>query len=265
MPRKRPTRLPPTKPNQNNKLPVAVGVSEKARKEQLQMFLKEYDSRVKNVLNDFERNKTTMRTFIVMRYEKRIADLPQEIKDMTLEDFSNCGGTIEAAMASVYRTDLGAKHKYLAQKFQCTEQALEDITEEDSDGSVLMSAKPSTTTRPKRQVGKTVPQSTNTSTRNKAMLRTPANSMKQSAWGATPLFTPKFDMNLPGTPENIRTIKPGERCMSMAGSPLQVEAIQLQIDALSKGDIAQDLSDVVGIDLTPTRIEQMVKILLSHQ
>ncbi|XP_046552880.1 borealin-like isoform X2 [Haliotis rubra] len=50
--------------------------------------------------------------------------------------------------------------------------------------------------------------------------RTPSQrSMATSGW-ETPLITPKFDPKLPYTPAGVRDPRPGERLLSITGSPV---------------------------------------------
>ncbi|CAG5120961.1 unnamed protein product [Candidula unifasciata] len=292
MPRKRTTRL------QSTKTHVKVesddkGLTGKERTEQLQLFLRDYDSRVKTVLKDIEKKKRAMLAFIQTRFEQQISDLPFEIKDMTLEDFAKCGGTFEAALANVRAQAKNTTHNKFAElqnlKWNSTEEekVLENIIEEGSEDTVPMFAQPTTVKAKVRSLkylfeGKMcflmfvfniqghrrsrcdLPPSTPelpTMQTQESPLRfmTPVSKMSQPLWGPTPLVTPKFDPTLPVTPENSREAKPGERFMSMAGSPILVTKNRRISEAVDKKEMAQQWSDIAGMDLTPTRVEQMLK------
>ncbi|BFZ22373.1 hypothetical protein BsWGS_25412 [Bradybaena similaris] len=258
MPRKRTTRLQSTKKHGKMDVAVAENLSEKERTEQLQFFLKDYDNRVKSVLKDIEKKKRALLTFIQIRFEQQISDLPFEIKDMTLEDFAKCGGTFEAAVAHVRGSTQDPKQKKLAEiqnlKWNSNE-VLEDITEEGSEDGGPKFAKP-TTVKSKRQVARTA--SRTVMTKNSRFM-TPANTVSQSTWGPTPLITPKFNPNLPVTPENIRDAKPGDKFMSWAGSPIRVRQNRRVSEVVDSEEMAHEWSDIIGMDLTPTRVEQMIR------
>ncbi|KAK0058675.1 borealin [Biomphalaria pfeifferi] len=261
MPRKRTTRIKiASQPSKN--IPLAQDLSITDKNEQLKVFLKDYDCKVKNTLQDLEKKKTAIIKFINARFEEQILNLPAVVANMTLKEYAEAGGTEEAVIKlknTTRRQMLDELSWAGAMKSMKTEESgLSIISEEDSEGNEA-----STKTFKAKNKSKKGTMLPPTSRATRSKLTTPCNSTTRSVWGQTPLITPKFNPYLPITPENERDIKPGERLMSLAGSPVrQLGKRQptVCIEDVNKTEFAAGLAHI-GIDLTPGRAEKILELV----
>ncbi|CAL1537782.1 unnamed protein product [Lymnaea stagnalis] len=259
MPRKRTTRVKAVAQPPKGIVKIAEGMSENQRNDQLTIILRDFDSKVQNVLKDIEKKKRSMKADIMACFESDMAMVPQEIKNMTLKEFAMAGGEINAAVSWVRVHSRKLNRREEMERLKCKaahteEEVLDIINEENLEATDVVQETPMTKVKPMRGKSKNPPRS---------KFITPSHSIGRGAWGKTPLITPKFDPNLPSTPDNIRKMKPGERLMSLAGSPVEVE--QQQHTAIRgrgiKKEIAAQMSDIVGVDITPNRVEKMLSLV----
>ncbi|KAH9514341.1 hypothetical protein Btru_028806 [Bulinus truncatus] len=258
MPRKRATRIKITQPP-SDPIPVAEDVSIAHKNEQLSIFLQEYDCKVKNVLYEMEKKKTAIITLITTRFEQ-ISQLNAKVAHMTLKEFADAGGTVESVRPMKRTSKLQMidelKCAEAMKSLKTEESGLGIINEEDSEESVVLAK--TLTAKTKNKSKKVAP-----SRLTRSKQTTPCSTTIRSVWGQTPLITPKFNPFLPLTPENERDIKPGERLMSLAGSPVRPfgKTPKLTVcQQVNKNDFAEELSNM-GIDLTPGRAEKILELV----
>ncbi|XP_005091263.1 borealin [Aplysia californica] len=273
MPRKRATRVKTAnipKPSTG----ISKSLTEKElreKKEQLELHLKEIDVKVKTYLKGIEKTKRTTILFLRGRYQDLIASYGPEVRNMTMKEFTLAGGTLASATSFVkQKTALKPTNSRLAevQHLLCTAPSggLELVAEEDSEDFVdqkeaevkMPSKTPGTKQRGTKRVKSAMPPPS-TRRSKRSVNATPLNTINRNHWGQTPLITPKFDPNLPSTPDNIREMKPGERLMSIAGSPVQVDNRRRAIGVVGakKDKIKDELSEM---ELTPTKMERIFQL-----
>ncbi|XP_059153352.1 uncharacterized protein LOC131939179 [Physella acuta] len=188
--------------------------------------------------------------------------MPSEIKNLTLKEFSEAGGTYDSVLAHCRKqkrlaqldNELWKPVKGNAEYLECIDEEGEEPTKQSD------LAKKTPSSKPKRQ-GKNsaMPPPTN---KNSVLRQVTPSTRMRTRYGQTPLITPKFDPNLPLTPENIRDVKPGERLMSLAGSPVQVEKVNKKVyDVVDKKEIASGWTDIAGVELSPSTVGKMLQFV----
>ncbi|KAK3799585.1 hypothetical protein RRG08_053213 [Elysia crispata] len=258
-------------------LTVTKEMSKKETEEQLEIYLKDFHFKVKNTLRTFSIEAARVKLRIKNLWEMQLHQIPSNLWDMTLEDFAAAGGTVESVLK---HTEGGKVDIYMRIKKRFgnvptpNDAYLSSIEEESSDEHTRQLEETTITrknTRPKRTPGpktqSTVmgPPVRQSSRASKSKYATPAAGQTRGGWGATPAVTPKFDPRLPITPDNIREMKPGERLMSIAGSPVKVDDVKGKtvIGAATNvdvGEVAGHLSNIYGVDLTPGRLERVLRV-----
>jgi len=232
---------------------------EDEKAEQLELMLKEFDSKVNSYLKEFEKQKRAMNVTISQRYNKLLSSLSLDMQAMTVKEFCQAGGTFESATASLNKekntlkptsTNTNIDRMAELQNLLCTgmPRKLEKVMEEEGQEVDVKNEVTNTKKRPAKTT--MAPPSTSFRKSKRNQNATPATRVSKMDWGQTPLITPKFDPNLPSTPDNIRKLRPGERVMSLAGSPIEIEFSE------AKPSRVPTLADY---DLTPHRMEEMLK------
>lgn len=265
MPRRRATKAKPA----NIPKPKGAGKSslteneENEKKEKLEIFLKEFDSQVNTYRKSMEKKKRAATVTISQRYNRFLAALESDLKNMTIKEFISAGGTFESAEAHfIDKSNLKSVNKNMdkvteLQNLLCAgPRVLDRVMEEDCEETGGQTIEPKTEAIPRtRKALKTmmVPPSTSSRRSKRAVNTTPLHKIEKMEWGQTPLITPKFDPKLPFTPENIRKMRPGERLMSIAGSPVECDPTD---NTRTDKDIA--MTDFMSI--TPRRMEKMIKM-----
>jgi len=224
MPKKRTTKAKAaniSKPKENvpNKL---TEEEEREKKEQLELILKEFDNKAKVYQKAIDKQRVQWLAFLSRRYLE-LKQAISEIGTMTITEFSEAGGTFDKAQAYLKdKKNTSAMDKMAAmQNLMRLPRGLPNVIEEDGEDDFDRS-ETQTTVKSKR-IMSVMPSSSKVGRKPKrAGAITPLNTLNRNQWGQTPLITPKFNPNLPQTPDNSRRPKRGERLMSITGSPVSV-------------------------------------------
>ncbi|RUS90300.1 hypothetical protein EGW08_001898 [Elysia chlorotica] len=280
MPRRRTARTKAPSPKiEVPGLTVTDEMSKKEKEEQLEIYLKDFNFKVKNALRKFNVEVVRKKWRIKNFWDLHLQLIPCNLRDMTLEEFAAAGGTLESVIKheDEKKDEIYMKIDERVGKFPAHKGTTDKLGSIDEDGSGEYTQQDEDTAnadkskRPKRArtakapstvMGPPVRQSSRAS---KSKYATPAaGGFTRGGWGATPAVTPKFDPRLPITPDNIREMKPGERLMSIAGSPVQVNGGRRKaVGAASNvdvGEVADHLSSIYGVDLTPGRLERVLRV-----
>eukprot|EP00914_Ancora_sagittata_P023711 GHVO01046835.1.p1 GENE.GHVO01046835.1~~GHVO01046835.1.p1 ORF type:complete len:241 (+),score=33.56 GHVO01046835.1:86-808(+) len=219
MPRRRKTvkTSRPLKVNQD----VDLGdVEEDVRKEKLRVLISDFDKEVERRLARYDEMEQQVLRKIDAAYRMELCKIPKHIRTMKVTDFLAAGGTFDAVAMK------NAEELVASLTSGPSGSQLGDIEEENNDPTAKK------TTRAKAAGGKrrraVAPPSTTRGLRSLKM-QTPANGPLAKATWATPMVTPKFNPNLPRTPENTRNPLPGEKIvMSLNGSPINSQHAEVQ-------------------------------------
>ncbi|XP_064599120.1 borealin-like isoform X2 [Liolophura sinensis] len=240
-------------------------LSEKERKEKLRVFLADFDLELIEKIRLLEEEKRQLLVDIDVQCHALISQIPSAVRKMSMEDFISCGGTVEAALrwlrqggdnSGITSSSSGYSVKLSGRAGQRLDSILED-TPAVSNLSIA-SSKSSTVKKPgraKRGKGRAGEGSTSmlppsTSSVRTSRFRTPARGPTSTVWD-TPLITPKFDPKLPTTPEGERKPRPGERLVSMDGSPVCFDKDQSSVITLAVGKrtlVLPDIPDDLSLD-----------------
>jgi len=268
MPKKRTTRAKPAniqKPKDEGK--QLTKKEEKERIEQLELMLKEFDFKAKNYSKNIEKQKRTTLTLITQRYQQLMAGYDHDIGNMTVREFFEAGGTFEKVQESNQEQQPSVESRVGSRVAELQNllgilptRGLDKVIEEDNDDSsdkedVRPVQAPANKKGKKQQKSTMRPPST---IKTKRGMGTPLNANSRLIYGQTPLITPKFDPNLPQTPDNIREQKPGERLMSIAGSPVMVD--NRRTVGKSRQETIQVISEL-SQNLSPHRMESILNVL----
>jgi len=254
MPKKRTTRAKATnisKPKENTPK-VLSEKEEREKREQLELILKEFDSKANSYQKAIEKQKRAMLAFINQRYLRMIATIGPEIGSMTIKEFAEAGGTIDTA--TVYlkgksNTKPIDKVAELQGLLLGPSRGLSRVAEEEGD-DIYIKPEPVGRGTIKRTIKSVMPSTAGGGRKSKrAGAATPLNTLNRNQWGQTPLITPKFNPNLPSTPDNIRGLRPGERHMSIRGSPVNMDMDRIEKMMASEAD------------LSPGRMEKVLEII----
>ncbi|ELU08961.1 hypothetical protein CAPTEDRAFT_225729 [Capitella teleta] len=219
MPRRRAT-VNTTRRLKENKVDLS-DVEEEIRKEKLQILIADFDNQVEEKLERYSEMEKQAAIKIDSAYAMELCKIPKHIRTMKLTDFIAAGGTIDGVA-------MQKAAELLADLDTTSSAPLGSIEEENQDPSAEEE-----TVKPKAKRGKrrraVAPPSTARGLRSMRMMQTPGNGpLAKSTW-ATPMVTPKFNPNLPRTPENVRDALPGEEItMSLNGSPVRTDTKRVQ-------------------------------------
>ncbi|GFO00436.1 Borealin-like [Plakobranchus ocellatus] len=269
MPRRRNTRAQTAPPKPTHlELPglkVTEDMTRKEKEEQLDIFFKDFDFKVKNSLRTLNFEATKAKLKMKGFFTKHLQQVPAPLLDMTLKDFAAAGGTFEAALKAKQEIDKAKIYTEINNRVGNLPVSKDDqltaIEEESSEEQThrKKEAAPKSSKPERKGITPAQRQSVRASKSRYA-----SRTVKQG-WLSTPAITPKFDPRLPQTPDNIRDVKPGERVMSLAGSPLNVREKRKKADAAAASqanieDVCGQFSSIFGADLTPNRVERALRI-----
>ncbi|XP_050398261.1 borealin [Patella vulgata] len=282
MPRKRPTRVNNRAQPKCPEGDEGKSLTEDERMEKLRIFTKDFDMRFNEILEKMEKDKTNIMKTIESRLHCQIMQLPGYIRKMKLKDFIASGGTVKGVLAPSQITEPSSLN--ISGKLAQTISKLNPnifcgvIPEEDEAATPCAEKRTVKRTATKKTTVRKSSRKRNTKGNesylapppSSSRLRmTPAGRTMSSAGWATPLITPKFDPRLPFTPGLVRDPKPGERILSMAGSPINnptdTKKGRSTIKAIGKSklrklvsntNIKEELDDIEIPD-SPTDIKNM--------
>ncbi|XP_071085384.1 borealin-like isoform X1 [Haliotis cracherodii] len=238
-PRKRTTRI-----NKRAKPKAPEGdegksLTEQERERKLEVFLQDYDAKVETALKIMEDKINQLTKSVIVRLKGEIIQLPQKVREMTMDDFIASGGTVQCALEYLEMKSQEQDTGGFGRACPMSSQLVRTISQKRPNllSETIMEEQGASPTpaqnRRKKATGRTTVKKSkhlqessvyrpsavmNSSLRSK--YRTPSQrSMAASGW-ETPLITPKFDPKLPYTPAGVRDPRPGERLLSITGSPV---------------------------------------------
>lgn len=262
MPRRKTTRAKaPAKPKTDiPDLVITEEMSKAEKAEQMDIFVKEFQFKVKTMVKNHTRAAQQGKTRINMFWETQLNQIPISLWNMTLREFVAAGGTVESV--------LGRENKYATvdKRIGMGFPAIEEESSDESQSQAQQANPVLGTSRAKRTTALQAPDTLmgppvrRSARASKTKYATPANRLGRGVWGATPLITPKFDPRLPVTPDNIREMKPGERLMSMAGSPVCERKTAVAAAAnLNVEEVVGHISSLFGVNLSPGGLERALR------
>jgi len=243
---------------------VTLTPEEQEARDQVDLFLKDYDKNVEMTIKEAWRDVETISASINTLYKLELLKLPQEVKDMKWDDY--------------YQQSLDKGQNPLALS-EAVSTCLEDsiCANVDTQVSQLKSAIKTTTKKKgggrKRaaNVSQAPPSATRSSSRNRTAsgnsntetpattrrtrganaMTTPANTKAPPNMGRTPMITPKFDTtNMSRTVS--RVARANEVLVSLSGSPVTV------------GSRASKLADSEQVLPVPLGKGQTLNVPLGH-
>lgn len=243
---------------------VTLTPEEQEARDQVDLFLKDYDKNVEMTIKEAWRDVETISASINTLYKLELLKLPQEVKDMKWDDY--------------YQQSLDKGQNPLALS-EAVSTCLEDsiCANVDTQVSQLKSAIKTTTKKKgggrKRaaNVSQAPPSATRSSSRNRTAsgnsntetpattrrtrganaMTTPANTKAPLNMGRTPMITPKFDTtNMSRTVS--RVARANEVLVSLSGSPVTV------------GSRASKLADSEQVLPVPLGKGQTLNVPLGH-
>ncbi|XP_041376110.1 borealin-like [Gigantopelta aegis] len=260
MPRRRATKINVRATPKVSRSTDADKLSEKERVDKMQVFLSDYDEKVAVQLKTMEEEKKRMLQIVSRRLHLQIMQMPWDVRKMTLHDFIAAGGTIEAVSGKQALSD-DMKESTV---FKSNGNRYETIHEEQSEFTV-----PKATTGRRKQYGTGANKMRGhqeAMSAIKSSFKTPHTTHVAAGWD-TPLITPKFDPRLPFQSHNSRDPKPGERLVSLQGSPVAISNkqgphVKLTDNHLTLNvDLTEELTlDDIDIDLDENYIKKMMTI-----
>ncbi|CAH1780016.1 unnamed protein product [Owenia fusiformis] len=213
------------------------------RRQKLKLLLEDYDNEVKVRVKSMRSDAKTIAKRINHALRLELIKLPMHIRGMNRLEFFNSGGngntSSKTEEISDIVKDVDSAIASTSAKIKTVHSNYETISEENEDQQqqATPASKRPLRKRAARKTKKgvleesqssniapsapTAKSSRRTKTAAAAQFKTPAFKGGPSLVGFdTPAVTPKFDPRLPQTPGLVREPKPGERIMSLTGSPL---------------------------------------------
>ncbi|ESO98316.1 hypothetical protein LOTGIDRAFT_231390 [Lottia gigantea] len=213
-------------------------LTEEERHEKLAVFTKDFDIKYQEKIKRMALDQQTLLNAIERKLHCQIMQLPACIKKMKLKDFIELGGTIEAALAESESAPSMPSSLSISGKLAQSISKLNpkilptcEVIQEEGEPTPVAQKRTVRKNSNKSTTGTGVRKSTRKrgTKGNESLMAPPSVSrirmtpasrtMSTSGW-PTPLITPKFDPRLPFTPGMNRDPKPGERILSLAGSPI---------------------------------------------
>ncbi|XP_061196341.1 borealin-like [Saccostrea echinata] len=248
MPRRKVTRAAKTRKTSRVSDADEGEITNREKREKLEMYLKDFDTMVEKKLQSFEQTRSSLfKQFrIFHEYEKQ--KLGKTNLEMTLEEYAGLADckpesekeNVEGDDAEGEKEeeelfpDLPASLRRHFSRAKATNLNIQDTIMEDdvfTENGNKIDKRPMPDPGHKRfaSVKKFMPPPSPGvpfksrflgSAQKKYM--TPVNrTLADAGWSNTPLVTPKFDPRVPLTPAETRRAKPGEILMSLDGSPVQ--------------------------------------------
>lgn len=237
-----------------------ANLEEKQRKAKMAVLIEDFEAEVERRRNAMLDLHQQMVQKVEAIFNMELVRVPTDVRKMEVSEFLAAGGTIDAAsMASAER--LLAPMVSSIPNMMCKTDTLDSILEEDEKPSSAKSKKGKSKQNTRENMAP--PSTARTGRRTKMTTPLHSGSLKATGW-ETPLITPKFDPRLPCTPAMLREAKPGERIMSMAGSPISNKApaiprtdvpIVTKVTTLLASD-TDDLSQIAQ-EVNPTELDMM--------
>jgi len=214
---------------------VALTPEEQEARDQVDLFLKDYDKNVEMTIKEAWRDVETISASINTLYKLELLKLPQEVKDMKWDDYyqqSLDKGQNPLALSEAVSTCLeDSICANVDTQVSQLKSAIKTTTKKKGGGRKRAAnesqAPPSATrssSRNRTASGNSVTTETPATTRRTrgaAAMTTPANTKAPPNMGRTPMITPKFDTsNMSRTVS--RVARANEVLVSLSGSPVTV-------------------------------------------
>jgi len=200
--------MPPKKKGRTTKKVVLTPEDQETR-DQVDLFLKEYDMNREQTVKDAWRDVETISASINTMYKLELMKLSQEVKNMKWDDF------FQQAL------DNGKNPLALSEAISaCLDDSI--CATVDTQVSKIKSAIKSTTKKRGRKKSNTENNPQRRSTRKSAKneVTTPANTRAPPYKGRTPMITPKFDTTQSMSRTVSRVARKDEVLVSLSGSPV---------------------------------------------
>jgi len=234
---------------------VALTPEEQEARDQVDLFLKDYDKNVEMTIKEAWRDVETISASINTLYKLELLKLPQEVKDMKWDDYyqqsldkgqnplalseaistcledSICANVdtqvsqLKSAIKTTTKKKGGGRKRAAANESQAPPSATRSSSRNrTASGNSVSTETPATTRR----------------TRGATAMTTPANTKVPQNMGRTPMITPKFDTsNMSRTVS--RVARANEVLVSLSGSPVTAST-----RATKKSDSEQALRVPLG-------------------
>ncbi|XP_048732218.1 borealin-like [Ostrea edulis] len=244
MPRRKLTRATKTRKTSRVSDGNEVEITNKAEREKLETYLRDFDARVERKLQLFEQKRSNLFKLFRSFHHTEKLELGKTVLDMTLAEYAELSDpktepekeNIKADDAQVEEEDefLPDVPAHLRRHFSRAKETNLNIQDTIMEDDVFTANGNKTNKKPDSGLRRLAsvkscmpPPSPGMPFKSRFLgsaqkkFQTPLNrNLADAVWSNTPLVTPKFDPRVPLTPAETRQAKPGEILMSLHGSPV---------------------------------------------